>query len=266
MPGAALLLFSCSSADPTTGEDSNNSTQTEAPTDTEAPVKDTLEISGHIEFPSQDGTLITADSYESLPGKDFILLCHQANFSRGEYVETARQLSDMGYNCLAIDQRSGNTCNKVENMTAKRAREKGLNTDYTDAEQDILAALDYIYNKSGKKVIVVGSSYSASLLLKIAKNNEKISAVAVFSPGEYLKGTDLKKEIAGLNIPVFATSSKKEAKEVADLLTGVVTKDIFVPTVEGEHGSKALWSSVNGHEEYWRAFKTFLNKQSKATI
>lgn len=262
-----LLFFACSSGEKTEDKATEDSTSTAAAPETEeTPATDTLEISGHIEFPSKDGLMITADSYESLPGKDFILLCHQADFSRGEYVETAKKLNGMGFNCLAIDQRSGKTCNEVENQTAKRAKEKGLKTDHTDAEQDIVAAIDYIHNKSGKKVIVVGSSYSAALLLKIAKNNDQISAVAVFSPGEYLKGTDLKKEITGLTVPVFATSSKKEAKAVADLLTGVTTKEIFVPKAEGDHGSKVLWSTAAGNQEYWNAFEAFLKKHTEATI
>jgi alpha-beta hydrolase superfamily lysophospholipase len=201
-----------------------------------------------------------------LPGKGFILLCHQADFSRGEYTETAKRLNGMGYNCLAIDQRSGNTCNGVDNLTAQHAKEKGLKTDYTDAEQDIAAAIDYINHRSGKKVIVVGSSYSAALALKIAKSNDKVAAVAVFSPGEYLKGIELKKDIEGLNVPVFATSSKKEAVSVAKLLTGVTNKDIFVPTVEGDHGSKVLWPGAAGNEEYWNAFSAFLKKNTEQSI
>jgi len=113
---------------------------------------------------------------------------------------------------------------------------------------------------------VVGSSYSAALALNIAKNNDKVAAVAVFSPGEYLKGTELKKELTGLSIPVFATSSKKEAKDVAALLSGVAAKDIFVPTVEGDHGSKVLWPDAPGNEEYWTAFGAFLKKNTEQSI
>jgi hypothetical protein len=112
----------------------------------------------------------------------------------------------------------------------------------------------------------VGSSYSAALALKIAKNNDKVAAVAVFSPSECIKGVDLKREITGLNIPVFATSSKKEARDMAALLSGIATKDIFVPTVEGDHGSKVLWPGAEGSEEYWNAFSAFLKKNTEQSI
>lgn len=262
---AALLLGACSSSENKENDGHSDSTATET---TEAPPveKDTLEVSGHIEFPSKDGLTITADSYESLPGKDFILLCHQADCSRGEYIETAKKLNGLGYNCLAIDQRSGKTCNNVENLTAKRAIEQGLKTGFMDAEQDILAAIEYIHQKTGNKVIVVGSSYSASLILKLAKKMDMISAIAVFSPSECLDGVKLQKEIAGLEIPVFATSSKKEAKAVNELLSGVKNKSCFVPTAEGDHGSKVLWNTSQNKDEYWQAFEKFLKEVTAPVI
>jgi len=107
--GLALFCAACSSNEKQEENKNTDSTSTAAaPEEKETGTKDTLAISGHIEFPSKDGLMITADSYEMLPGKGFILLCHQADFSRGEYTETAKRLNEMGYNCLAIDQRSGN--------------------------------------------------------------------------------------------------------------------------------------------------------------
>ena len=32
----------------------------------------------------------------------------------------------------------------------------------------------------------------------------------------------------------------------------------FIPQLDGFHGSKALWSENEGHEEYWAALKEFL--------
>ena len=58
-----------------------------------------------ITFPASDGILISADLYfvnDSLP---YMILCHQAGYSRAEYAETASKFCHLGYNCLAIDQR-----------------------------------------------------------------------------------------------------------------------------------------------------------------
>lgn len=75
-----------------------------------------------ISFPSKDGLEITADVYfTGDKSKPWILLCHQARWSRGEYNEIAPKLNALGFNCLATDQRSGKEVNGVTNETAARA-------------------------------------------------------------------------------------------------------------------------------------------------
>ena len=216
-----------------------------------------------ITFPSSDVLLITADLYfvnDSLP---YMILCHQAGYSRAEYAETAGKFCRLGYNCLAIDARSGNEVNGVKNETAALAAQKKKPSTYLDAEKDILAAIDYAYNKSGKKVFLVGSSYSASLVLKIATTNKKVSAVMAFSPGEYF-GTKLtlKDAIKNITVPIFATSSKEEANDVTTLMSDVKSKikDQFVPTSKGKHGSSCLWKNNPGYHEYWFAIMMFVKQ------
>lgn len=215
-----------------------------------------------IEFPSKDGLMITADVYRVDKTAPFIVLCHKANSSRGEYRETAKKLNELGFNCLALDARSGKEMNGVENQTAKRAREKGLPTDYLDAERDIIAAVDYTFELGGgEPVILFGSSYSSSLDLKIGAENPKVKAIIAFSPGEYFgKKLSLKRSIDGLDKPTFVTSSRSEAPQVTELLEGLPSSKLvhFIPTGEGIHGSAALWSTQPNHEEYWKALKAFL--------
>jgi len=212
-------------------------------------------------FPSKDGLTITTDLYTTIKSKDFIVLCHQAGFSRGEYIETAPILQKMGYSALAIDQRSGNSANGIKNETNAEAKHKGLPTSYLDAKQDIEAAIDYAYKlNNNKPIILIGSSYSSSLVLLIATNNNKVKAVAAFSPGEYLRGINLAESIKNLNKPCFVTSAKSEINQTSKVVRYVDAKYIthFKPNVTGIHGSKALWSSNAGHESYWKAFKSFL--------
>lgn len=235
---------------------------------TESAPKDSFMVFGHLEFPSGDGLTITANSYEIIPSDEYILLCHQAGYSRGEYREIAKQLNALGYNCLAIDQRSGKECNAMINETAMRAEQEGKATDYMSAEQDITAAIDYIYHKTNRKMILWGSSYSASLALKIAKENDKIEAVVAFSPGEYLKDFNLEEAISGLNKPMFVTGAKKEMKNIEKVVSKVNAehKEIFTPAQDGIHGSSALWDSTPDHAEYWDALKTFLNKTKQPEL
>jgi dienelactone hydrolase len=216
-----------------------------------------------IHFPASDGLEITADWYPVSSDMPVILLCHQNGFSRGEYSETALRLNKLGFNCLAIDQRVGNEVNGVLNETAKAARDKNLKVEFVDAEKDILAGIDYLFEKYKRDIIILGSSYSASLALKIAVSNDHISAVAAFSPGEYFSDKEyISKNIRQLTKPVFATSSKAEADGVTDLLKDVNSriKVQYIPKTPGDHGSKVLWSSTPENQEYWIALMSFLNK------
>ncbi len=219
-----------------------------------------------VNFKSGDGLLVTADYYKVNQHKGFILLCHRSHCNRAEYRETAPKLNALGYSCLAIDQRSGMKVFGEVNETKNRAKEKGLATGYLDAKIDVESAVEYAYRLNGNnRIILLGSSYSASLALLIAAKSSKVSAVIVFSPGEYLKKTDLAEEIKNLKVPVFATSPKKEMKQVSDVLRYVDKKYVthFKPSVDGFHGSKTLWESVKGHELYWEALKIFLEKWQK---
>ena len=216
-----------------------------------------------INFPSSDGLIITADLYTVHDTLPFMVLCHQARYSRGEYMETVAQFGSFGYNFLVPDARSGKEVNGVYNETAALAAKKGLPVEYMDAEPDLLAAINYAYQKSGKKVVLVGSSYSASLALKIAASNKKVNAVLAFSPGEYFGDKlNLKKEIAELIVPVFTTSSKEEAPGVTALMSDVKAKvnTHFIPTGEGKHGSSCLWRNNPNHQEYWEAVKAFMKQ------
>ena len=64
-----------------------------------------------VTFPSEDGLLITADIHAPYGNGEapIIVLFHQAGWSRGEYAEIAPWLNTLGYNCMAVDQRSGET-------------------------------------------------------------------------------------------------------------------------------------------------------------
>lgn len=215
-----------------------------------------------ITFPSKDSLAITADLYLIKNSKNFILLCHQAGFSRAEYIESAKKLNRLGYSCMAIDQRSGKVTKNIINETAKLAKEKGLASKYLDAKPDIESAIDYAHKLNDGKIILVGSSYSAALSLLLATTNDKVKAVAAFSPGEYLKGVPVTESISSLIKPTFVTSSKKEIEQVTGIIKNVKSDILvqFKPEIEGIHGSRVLWSRTEGNASYWKAFTEFLSR------
>jgi len=216
-----------------------------------------------VTFEAADGLEITADLYIEKDEYPYILLLHQAESSRGEYNEIAFKLSKLRYNCLAVDLRSGNNSNYISNETAKKAREQKLNPSYLDTKQDIEAAIEYAYSLNHKEVILLGSSYSASLSMLVGKDHPKVSAVIAFSPGEYF-GDDLRMEteIDTFAKPLFVAGTQFEAPYIRDMLKNLPEESmtLFEPKSSmGEHGAKALWDDNTSKDEYWLALLFFFN-------
>ncbi len=219
-----------------------------------------------IELKSSDGLTIKADVYESAGHKGpIILLYHQAGYSRGEYRPIAPKLKEMGFTCFAIDQRSGKEVNGVKNETFEQASNKGIGTDYLDAYSDLEAALIYVKNNySSRKIIIWGSSYSASLVFILGtKYKNDISGIVSFSPGEYFEyeHRQIKDYAKEINCPVFISSAKNEYFMWKEIFGNLSNSDkvSYVPEGDGFHGSRALWEINEGHDECWNALKDFLN-------
>lgn len=252
----AISLWACTSPDDVSPDPEIETKDTTKQEEQDTPFVSTLQ------FKSLDDLDITADHYHVGKDKPVLVLCHQAGWSRGEYKETAPKFNELGFNCIAIDQRSGGTVNDVNNETAQRAAGKGLPQQFENAEQDILAAIKYAADYYGKNVILLGSSYSSGLALKIANESELVDKVLSFSPGEYFREFSLEAEVKGLDKPTFITSAKSERGQVLPLFEAVEYADkvLFTPTGPGQHGSRALWAEFEDSEDYWTAVKDFLSK------
>lgn len=222
-----------------------------------------------ISFNAADGLLVSADSYiaHTDSSAPLILLFHQAGSSRGEYLEIAPRLNKLGFNCIAVDLRSGEYARGKDNETAIRASKKNLPTAYVDALPDITAALQYARaHYSQSRLIAWGSSYSAALVLKVAGDQPQlVDAVVAFSPGEYFahqgkSKTWIRESARNIKAPTFITSSKKEANDWAPIYDVIDTtlRHRFIPVTAGHHGSKALWKKYADSPAYWDAITEFL--------
>ena len=222
-----------------------------------------------ITFESEDQLKVTADLYLVNDDKTtpFIVLCHQAGWSRGEYREIAPKLNHAGFNCLAIDQRSGKATNGVNNDTVVLASRLKKPTGFVDAQQDMVAALKMVKKKYAKgKVILWGSSYSAALSLRIGgQHPELVDGVLAFAPGEYFERFGKPKDwvtqsAKKIKCPTFITSAKREYnnwKSIFEAIPGN-QKTKFVPETKGNHGSRALYDRFDDSKSYWVAVKQFL--------
>ena len=223
-----------------------------------------------ITFPSTDQLTITADLYmPHSSAAPFIVLFHQAGYSRGEYLEIAPKLNDIGFNAMAVDQRSGEEVHGIVNETAKLAIERGLGTTFTDALPDLLAAIAYAKSNFAKgKLLIWGSSYSAALVLKIAGDTPDIAdGLLAFSPGEYfvylgMSETYISDSAKNITMPVFITSALNE-KDTWQPLFDIIPsseKTSFLPSTGGVHGSSTLLEETPENQEYWTALKVYLNQ------
>ncbi|MGB5697164.1 MAG: alpha/beta fold hydrolase [Polyangiales bacterium] len=220
-----------------------------------------------VDFPSAGGIDAHADLYQPKNrSATLILLFHQAGWSRGEYREIAPKLVEAGYRVLAVDQRSGGAIRGVSNETAKRAVEKAQPRGYADAYADLEAALTYARSVlKAKRVVAWGSSYSASLVFRLAAEHAgEVNAVVAFSPGEYFEKDGGRGYIQSfakrVKQPVFVTSSKKEREQVKPIFDAspAAQKVLFTPDSNGQHGSRALWAEWPDHDAYWIAVREFL--------
>jgi len=217
-----------------------------------------------VTFNANDGLLVSADYYETeFDSHKYLLLFHQAEYSRGEYRQVATRLIKLGFNCLAVDLRFGHEVNFVNNETAMRAKQGGYDVSMLDSKRDMIAAINYVKSlDDSAKVYILGSSYSASLSLILAKERNDIEAVMAFSPGEFF-GTELSVEqaIKGLKVPIFVGCPRSEYYYVLQLLSGVVSKQkvVFKPdSSDGLHGAKTLWWESQTRNEFWLSLLYFL--------
>jgi len=223
-----------------------------------------------VKFPAPDGLIITGDLWAAEDkSRAFVLLCHQARSSRGEYRTIAPRLVLAGFNCLAIDQRSGRGLPEVSagirNETAARAATEGKGTGYRAAEQDIVAAVVWI-RKQGYtgRLTLWGSSYSAALAFVIAVNLEQVDAVIAFSPGEYLRPGDAVADAAAkLTKPVLIVSPQTEKRQADAIFKVTATKKrTLCINPHNLHGSRTLFMAKNSTPA-WDAVLNFLRRHGR---
>ena len=96
-----------------------------------------------IELTAADGVAVFADAYthEGDVLRGTIVLFHQADSNAAEYATIAPRLAALGFDALAVDQRSGGSMFMATNRTATAL---GRAATYEAALPDMQAALDYV--------------------------------------------------------------------------------------------------------------------------
>lgn len=213
-------------------------------------------------------TLHTADgvavygtlSHAQPRGRSIALLFHQARANRHEYDSVVPALQKLGFDTLAIDQRSGGELFGGHNETVARL---GTSADYLAALPDLEAALAWARAQHYAHIVAVGSSYSSSLVIMLAaKQPPGLSAIASFSPGEYFDDKNLIKHAAAkVTLPFYITTDPDEAGNVDEVLRDAHGANIvhYQPRV-GVHGASTLVAARDpgGWQANLASFTAFL--------
>ena len=214
-----------------------------------------------VSFFSDDSLVITADEFITADSFSYLILIHEQGSSRGEFNEIVDRFQKMNYNCLTVDVRNGGNSNFIPNETAKRARNKEIRNNSESVEDDIRAAIDYAYGKSGQGVILLGAGANGSLVLKAAKEQDVVNGAIALSPGEFfLPLFSIESIISGIQKPLLITANRTEYPYVEQIMSNVEEeyKTIYVPeNSEGERGSAALFPDNPSYSEYWLAILLF---------
>jgi dienelactone hydrolase len=202
----------------------------------------TLALAGEpLTLRTSDGVAVFGTLSQAQPhNRSIALLFHQANANRHEYDSVVPALQKLGFDTLAIDQRSGGNLFGGHNETVAKL---GASADYLAALPDLEAALAWARAQHYARIVAVGSSYSSSLVILLAaKHPQGLSAIASFSPGEYFDDKNLIKQAAAqMALPFYITTDPGEASDVAEVLRDAHGANIvhYQPKV-GVHGASTL--------------------------
>lgn len=226
-----------------------------------------------VSFYTNDSIKIFGDLYESTKNSSTVLLFHQGGAnSRGEYNSIIPKLVSLGFNVLAIDQRLGgqmfgNYNRTVANIAYKDFSYNGFT--YCDAYSDLESTLDFA-NKLGFNgdKILWGSSYSASLAIKLANNRkEEIKGVLAFSPvsGKPMQECKPDQYFETINLPLLLLRPINEMQSEKSKKQFELAKEngheVYIAK-NGTHGSSMLVENrVNKDiDENWKIVNAFLEK------
>jgi dienelactone hydrolase len=227
-----------------------------------------------VQLKAADGVDIFG-AYYPAPGssRPMILLFHQAASNHFEYATIAPKLVAAGFSCLAIDQRWGGVMWGHRNETVhKLGHSENSSGNVSSLEADLEAALAWARQKDPRhKVILWGSSYSASLVLVVAAQHpDEVAGVLAFSPGEYFGSSPMLVRDAAtkVHVPVFVTS-ENDADALTDatrVFDAVASSDkVHYKARYSVHGSSTLRMDRNpkGAAANWQAAMKFLDPFEK---
>ena len=221
-----------------------------------------------FELETSDGITIHGDLHlpDGVEHPPLILAFHQGGGDgRGEYAPIIPRLLAEGYAVMTIDQRRGGDVFGGTNRTVEGLPEDAAYS-YCDAYPDLEAALTHARSLAFDRIIAWGSSYSATLAIRLAAQYPSyLDRVIAFSPaaGEPMGACQPREPASRLTIPAMMIRPEREAsiETVAADLDAFrrMGHDVYV-SPGGSHGSSVLVSGRTGAptDEVWERVLSFL--------
>lgn len=138
-------------------------------------------------FASKDGAALSGDLYLARPDAPAVLLVHRLHGDRSELSPLAERLAraEKRYTVLSFDLRGHGDSKAPEKDKAQQPRR---------FVADVEAAMAHVSERAESPVprlVLVGSSFGATLVSLVASQEPKVSALALISPGGAIEGVDL---------------------------------------------------------------------------
>jgi len=165
------------------------------------------------------------DAADATPPRALVLAFHMAGSNaRTEYAPVlVSALLERNLVVLTPDLRLGGSRIGGTNRTARSLEETGVPelASYCDAYPDLVSVLAYAESwleETGRDlpIIVVGSSYTATLVLRLAdEQGDRIAGVASFSPaaGNPMRGCQPQDFLGDIAVPMLLAVPEREASE-----------------------------------------------------
>jgi pimeloyl-ACP methyl ester carboxylesterase len=216
---------------------------------------------GVVTLTASDGGTVAANLVKATgTSKKVLLLFHQAESNRHEYESLQDVFSGWGWDNLAVDLRSGGDAYGSSNETVK-ARGSSTGEDYGAAKPDLVVAIAWAKQKGYETIVLVGSSYSAALIIVLA-TTDGVDGVAAFSPGDFLDPAgSTKTAAAAVAVPFYATGAADEEDQTDDIVEGLTDVTRF-KNPNGIHGASTMREDDNpaGFQAARDSFEDFLSE------
>jgi pimeloyl-ACP methyl ester carboxylesterase len=230
-----------------------------APPPPPAPVEPPPTERSALTFASEDGAALAGELYLAGPEAPVAVLVHRLFGDRTEFEPLVERLrrSKRRYSVLNFDLRGHGDSKPPEQPAKPKAGD-----NKAELAADVTAAIQQAIDKTGGKtrgIVVVGSSFGATLGAMVSFAQPKVTALALVSPGAAIRGLDLYRPYSEVrNLPTFIAGAEGDtvAKDPLDALGRMAQRATIKRYPGTRHGAQFLGQE---HAALWTDLERWLD-------